>query len=78
MILASAPSWTLPLSGLAVLAYALPAFAPRQLNDLQARRLLWLAWGLHALSLLILLMGPVRFGFAPRCRSPPGWWSRLT
>ena len=65
MILASAPSWTLPFSGLAVLAYALPAFAPRHLNDLQARRLLWLAWGLHALSLLILLMGPVRFGFAP-------------
>lgn len=65
MILASAPSWTLPFSGLAVLAYALPAFAPRHLNDLRARQLLWLAWGLHALSLLILLMGPVRFGFAP-------------
>jgi len=65
MILASAPSWTLPFSGLAVLAYALPAFASQRLNDLQARRLLWLAWGLHALSLLFLLLGPVRFGFAP-------------
>jgi ABC-type uncharacterized transport system permease subunit len=38
---------------------------PRHLSDVNARRLLWLAWVLHAISLLVLLMGPVRFGFAP-------------
>lgn len=57
--------WTLPLSALAIFVYALPALVPRRLSDGRARRLLWLAWGLHALSLLLLLMGPVRFGFAP-------------
>jgi ABC-type uncharacterized transport system permease subunit len=65
MILASAPLWTLPFSALAVLTYALPALAPSRLSDVRARRLLWLAWALHAISLLVLLMGPVRFGFAP-------------
>jgi ABC-type uncharacterized transport system permease subunit len=65
MILASAPLWTLPFSALAALAYALPALVPRHLSDVSARRLLWLAWVLHAISLLVLLMGPVRFGFAP-------------
>jgi ABC-type uncharacterized transport system permease subunit len=65
MILASAPFWTLPFSALAVLTYALPALAPSRLSDVRARRLLWLAWALHAISLLVLLMGPVRFGFAP-------------
>ena len=65
MILASAPFWTLPFSALAVLIYALPALVPRRLSDVHARRLLWLAWGFHAISLLVLLMGPVRFGFAP-------------
>ena len=65
MILASAPLWTLPFSALAALAYALPALVPRHLSDVNARRLLWLAWVLHAISLLVLLMGPVRFGFAP-------------
>ena len=57
--------WTLPFSALAALAYALPALVPRLLSDVNARRLLWLAWVLHAISLLVLLMGPVRFGFAP-------------
>jgi len=57
--------WTLPFSALAVLTYALPALAPSRLSDVRARRLLWLAWALHAISLLVLLMGPVRFGFAP-------------
>ena len=28
-------------------------------------RLLWLAWVAHAVALLSLLIGPVRFGFAP-------------
>ncbi|MDP4923722.1 MAG: cytochrome c biogenesis protein CcsA, partial [Limnohabitans sp.] len=65
MILASAPLWTLPLSALAALIYALPALVPRLLSDAHARRLLWLAWALHAFSLLVLLMGQVRFGFAP-------------
>jgi ABC-type uncharacterized transport system permease subunit len=65
MILASAPLWTLPFSALAALIYALPALVPRRLSDVHARRLLWLAWALHAISLLTLLMGPVRFGFAP-------------
>jgi ABC-type uncharacterized transport system permease subunit len=65
MILASAPLWTLPFSVLAALTYALPALVPRRLSDVHARRLLWLAWSLHAISLLVLLMGPVRFGFAP-------------
>lgn len=65
MILASAPFWTLPFTALAALIYALPALVPRHLGDVHARRLLWLAWGLHAISLLALLMGPVRFGFAP-------------
>ena len=57
--------WTLPFSALAALAYALPSLLPRHLSDVNARRLLWLAWVLHAISLLVLLMGPVRFGFAP-------------
>ena len=57
--------WTLPFSVLAALIYALPALVPRRLSDVHARRLLWLAWSLHAISLLVLLMGPVRFGFAP-------------
>ncbi|WP_295500428.1 cytochrome c biogenesis protein CcsA [Limnohabitans sp. Rim8] len=65
MILASAPLWTLPFSALAALIYALPALVPSRLSDAHARRLLWLAWALHAFSLLVLLMGQVRFGFAP-------------
>ena len=65
MILASPPFWTLPASVLAVLAYALPALAPRHLGDGQTRRLLWLAWAAHALALLGWLVPPVRFGFAP-------------
>jgi ABC-type uncharacterized transport system permease subunit len=65
MILATAPLWTLPFSALAALIYALPALVPQRLSDVNARRLLLLAWVLHAISLLVLLMGPVRFGFAP-------------
>ena len=57
--------WTLPFSALAALIYALPALVPRHLSDVDTRRLLWLAWALHAISLLVLMMGPVRFGFAP-------------
>ena len=56
---------TLPVSALAALMYALPALLPQRMGDVRARRLLWLAWVLHAMSLLVLLMGPVRFGFAP-------------
>lgn len=65
MILASSPFWTLPVSALAALAYLLPALAPRRLGDHGARRLLWLAWAAHAVALLGLLAGEVRFGFAP-------------
>lgn len=65
MILASAPLWTLPFSALAVLIYALPAVVPRRFGDEHARHLLWLAWSLHAFSLLLLALGPARFGFAP-------------
>lgn len=57
--------WTLPFSALAALIYALPALVPHHLSDVNSRRLLWLAWVLHAISLLVLLMGPARFGFAP-------------
>ena len=65
MILTSAPLWTMPASVLAVLAYALSALSPRRWSDQSARRLMWLAWLAHALTLLALLSGPVRFGFAP-------------
>jgi len=65
MILASTPIWTLLASVLAVLCYALPALAPQRLGDGQTRRLLWLACGAHALSLLVSFSPPVRFGFAP-------------
>ncbi len=65
MILASAPLWTLPATTLAALAYALPALAPSRLGDRHTRRLLWLAWASHALSLLGWLVPPMRFGFAP-------------
>jgi len=65
MILASPPFWMLPATALAALAYGFPALAGGRLNDTHARRLLWLAWGAHAVALLSLLIGPVRFGFAP-------------
>lgn len=65
MILASAPIWTLLASALAVLCYVLPALAPQRLGDGQTRRLLWLACGFHALSLLGNFAPPLRFGFAP-------------
>src|SRR5574343_1859898 len=65
MILASAPIWTLLASVLAVLCYVLPALAPQRLGDGQTRRLLWLACGFHALSLLGNFAPPLRFGFAP-------------
>jgi ABC-type uncharacterized transport system permease subunit len=55
----------LPATVLAALAYGFPALVGGRLNDTQARRLLWLAWVAHAVALLSLLVGPVRFGFAP-------------
>lgn len=55
----------LPASAMAALAYGFPALAGGRLKDAQARRLLWLAWIAHAVALLGLLVGPVRFGFAP-------------
>lgn len=65
MILASPLPWTLPASLVAMLSYALPAVASARWGDQGARRLLWLAWLAHALALLGMLLGPVRFGFAP-------------
>lgn len=65
MILASSPSWTLPVSVLAMLAYVLPVLGSARLGDRTARALLWLAWISHALVLLALLGGSGRFGFAP-------------
>lgn len=65
MILTSTPVWIWPASVLAVLAYALPALTPRAWSDHGARRLMGLAWLAHAASLLGLLAGPLRFGFAP-------------
>jgi len=65
MILASPPFWMLPATALAALAYGFPALVGGRLNDAHARRLLWLAWVAHAVALLSLLVGPVRFGFAP-------------
>ena len=55
----------LPASGLAALAYLLGALAGARLSDQTVRRLMWLAWASHAVALLGLLAGPVRFGFAP-------------
>lgn len=65
MILASPPFWMLPASALAALAYGLAALSGSRLNDGNARRLLWLAWGTHALALTGSLVGTVHFGFAP-------------
>ena len=55
----------LPATALAALAYGFPALAGGQLNHVRARRLLWLAWTAHAVTLLSLLVGPVHFGFVP-------------
>jgi ABC-type uncharacterized transport system permease subunit len=55
----------LPATVLAALAYGLPALIGDRLQQGHARRLLWLAWAAHAVALLSLLAGPVRFGFAP-------------
>ena len=41
------------------------AVAGTRLSEVNARRLLDLAWAAHAVALLGLLAGPVRFGFAP-------------
>jgi len=65
MILASAPLWTLPASVLAVLSYLLHLIAPARLGARGARWLLTVAWCAHGLSLLGLLTGELRFGFAP-------------
>jgi ABC-type uncharacterized transport system permease subunit len=55
----------LPATVLAALAYGLPALAGERLSHAQARRLLGMAWAAHAVALLSLWVGPVRFGFAP-------------
>ncbi|MGV0984257.1 MAG: cytochrome C assembly family protein [Limnohabitans sp.] len=65
MILASPPFWMHPAAAVAALAYGLAAVTGARMGEVNARRLLGLAWAAHALALLGLLAGPVRFGFAP-------------
>jgi ABC-type uncharacterized transport system permease subunit len=65
MILASPPFWIHPAAAVAVLAYGSAAVMGTRMNEANTRRLLGLAWVAHALALLGLLAGPVRFGFAP-------------
>ncbi|MDR2128428.1 MAG: cytochrome c biogenesis protein CcsA [Burkholderiaceae bacterium] len=66
MILASASFLGMLLGVGAALAYAVPALGARALGVPTARRMLLLAWALHA-SLIAwsLLAAPSRFGFAP-------------
>lgn len=64
MILTSPSYWMLALSLGAMLAYALPALWPGLARQ-QAKRLLWLGWLTHGLTLLGLMVGPAHFGFAP-------------
>jgi ABC-type uncharacterized transport system permease subunit len=54
-----------PAAAVAALAYGLAALSGTRMSETNARRLLGLAWVAHALALLGLLAGPVRFGFAP-------------
>lgn len=61
---ASLVGWILALA--AALAYALPAFATQRLQERGAKRSLFVAWALHAASLVWGLAGhEPRFGFAP-------------
>ena len=66
MILASASPGGLLLVAATALAYAVPALAARAIGAVTARRVLLLAWLLHAVLLTWnLLSSPPRFGFAP-------------
>lgn len=64
MILAAPPA-LIALGVAAALLYAVPALASRTLGASRARRLILLAWALHALQLIWAFVdAPDRFGFA--------------
>ena len=66
MILPTAPLATVLLFAATALAYAVPAVGAAHLSNRASRAALWLAWLLHALVLILGLLGsPPRFGFAP-------------
>ena len=66
MILASTPPFTLVLSLLAALMYAIPAIWVRQLSHATSRYCVATAWLLHGTVITMGLLGdPAYFGFAP-------------
>ena len=66
MILAGESTTTLVLSWASAIVYALPAVSPLRLQPTAARKLIVLAWLLHAALLWLGLFGDTpRFGFAP-------------
>ena len=74
MILASQPELAMWLAVLTAIAYAIPAFVAQRMGANLTRRALWLAWVLHAFTLVMGLWGETpRFGFAPAL-SVTVWW----
>jgi len=74
MILASQPELAMWLAVLTAIAYAIPAFVAQRMGSNLTRRALWLAWVLHAFTLVMGLWGETpRFGFAPAL-SVTVWW----
>ncbi len=74
MILASQPELAMWLAVLTAIAYAIPAFVAQRMGSNLTRRALWLAWVLHAVTLVMGLWGETpRFGFAPAL-SVTVWW----
>jgi len=72
MILASVSPWAIGLTGIAALAYVLPALW-RAMPAAAVRQALLAAWCVHALTIVWALAGdPPRFGFAPAL-SVTGW-----
>jgi ABC-type uncharacterized transport system permease subunit len=66
MILAFSSGWGLGAAVGAAAAYAVLALSTPRLGKDALRALLFMAWGLHALTLVEALLGtPPRFGFAP-------------
>lgn len=66
MILTTGPVWGWALTGITLLAYALPATAGDRLGNPRSQQALLLAWLLHALTLAVSFLGAApRFGFAP-------------
>ena len=66
MILTTGPVWGWALSGVTLLAYAVPATAGERLGNPRSQQALLAAWLLHALTLGISFVGAApRFGFAP-------------